>query len=135
MKTNRILVCCYLWFRDKLFCHFLVFWSTLFSIRIKTTLILQVPTLYGMPKFGKSLRHGNRVPTTNIQISRRHWDDLQLWSNRCRPCLVLFQKKIAKEYYEFEVLNEIYLENFLYRWVVNRETNLMMLINPWLINN
>ena len=39
------------------------------------------------------------------------------------------KKKIAMESYEFEVLNEVYLQNFLYRWVVNRETNLMMLIN------
>ena len=46
-----------------------------------------------------------------------------------RPCYVL-QKKIAMESYEFEVLNEVYLQNFLYIWVVNRETNLMMLINP-----
>jgi hypothetical protein len=36
----------------------------------------------------------------------------------------------AKESYQFEVLNEVYLQNFLHRWVVNRETNLMMLINP-----
>jgi len=28
-----------------------------------------------------------------------------------------------------EVLNEVYLQNFLYRWVINRETNLMILIN------
>jgi hypothetical protein len=36
----------------------------------------------------------------------------------------------AKESYQFEVLNEVYLQNFLHRWVVNRETNLMILINP-----
>jgi len=29
-----------------------------------------------------------------------------------------------------EILNEVYLQNFLHRWIVNRETNLMMLINP-----
>ena len=28
------------------------------------------------------------------------------------------------------VLNEVYLQNFLHRWVVNRETNLMSLLNP-----
>ena len=28
------------------------------------------------------------------------------------------------------VLNEVYLQNFLYRWAVNRETNLMSLLNP-----
>ena len=33
------------------------------------------------------------------------------------------------------ILNEVYLPNFLYICVVNRETNLMMLINSWLINN
>jgi hypothetical protein len=32
--------------------------------------------------------------------------------------------------YQFEVLNKVYLQNFLHGWVVNRETNLMMLINP-----
>jgi len=37
--------------------------------------------------------------------------------------------------HKYEVLNEAYLQNFLYGWDVNRETNLMMLINPWLINN
>ena len=36
----------------------------------------------------------------------------------------------AKESYRFEVLNEVYLQNFLHRCVVNRETNLIMLINP-----
>ena len=29
------------------------------------------------------------------------------------------------------VLNEVYLQNFLYGWAVNRETNLMSLLNPW----
>ena len=29
-----------------------------------------------------------------------------------------------------EVLNKIYLQNFLYEWVVNREMNLMSLLNP-----
>ena len=28
------------------------------------------------------------------------------------------------------VLNKVYLLNFLYGWVVNRETNLMSLLNP-----
>ena len=28
------------------------------------------------------------------------------------------------------VLNEVYLQNFLYEWDVNRETNLMSLLNP-----
>ena len=30
----------------------------------------------------------------------------------------------------YEVLNEVYLQNFLHGWVVNRETNLMSLLNP-----
>jgi len=47
-----------------------------------------------------------------------------------RPCLDVLQKNFAMESCEFEVLNEVYLQNFLHRWVVNRETNLMMLINP-----
>jgi len=29
------------------------------------------------------------------------------------------------------VLNEVYLQKFLYGWAVNRETNLMSLLNPW----
>ena len=29
-----------------------------------------------------------------------------------------------------EVLNEIYLQNFLHEWAINRETNLMSLHNP-----
>ena len=29
-----------------------------------------------------------------------------------------------------EVLNEVYLQNFLYGWVINREMNLMRLTNP-----
>ena len=41
-----------------------------------------------------------------------------------------FAKKIAMESCEFEVLNKFYLQNFLHRWVVNREMNLMMLNNP-----
>ena len=32
--------------------------------------------------------------------------------------------------YMHGVLNEVYLQNFLYRWAVNRETNLMSLLNP-----
>ena len=32
--------------------------------------------------------------------------------------------------YMHGVLNEVYLQNFLHRWAVNRETNLMNLINP-----
>ena len=29
------------------------------------------------------------------------------------------------------VLNEVYLQNFLHGWAVNREMNLMSLINQW----
>ena len=47
-----------------------------------------------------------------------------------RPCLDVLKKKITMEFCEFEVINEVYLQNFLHRWVVNRETNLRMLINP-----
>jgi len=28
------------------------------------------------------------------------------------------------------VINEVYLQNFLHGWAVNRETNLMSLLNP-----
>jgi hypothetical protein len=51
-----------------------------------------------------------------------------------RGCLVHFAKTqnftVAKQSYQFEVLNEVYLQNFLHGWVVNHEMNLMMLINP-----
>ena len=49
---------------------------------------------------------------------------------RSRVCLVHFAKMSKDVNRAFEVLNEVYLQNFLHRWVVNRETNLMMLINP-----
>ena len=32
--------------------------------------------------------------------------------------------------YMHGALNKIYLQNFLYGWVVNREMNLMNLLNP-----
>ena len=32
------------------------------------------------------------------------------------------------------VLNKIYLQNFLHGWIVNREMNLIRLINPWLFH-
>ena len=41
-------------------------------------------------------------------------------------CLDVLQKKFAMESCEFEVLNEVYLQNFLHRWVVNREPNLSL---------
>jgi len=55
--------------------------------------------------------------------------------NRQWVCLVHFAKTCKDVKMAFEVLNEVYLQNFLHRWVVNREMNLMMLINPCLINN
>ena len=55
--------------------------------------------------------------------------------NELRVCLVHFAKLGKDVKRTFEVLNEVYLQNFLHRCVVNRETNLMMLINPCLINN
>ena len=41
-------------------------------------------------------------------------------------------KKISHRIFRhmYEVLNEVYLQNFLHRWTVNRETNLMSLLNP-----
>ena len=29
------------------------------------------------------------------------------------------------------VLNKVYLQNFLHKWAVNRETNLISILNPW----
>ena len=46
-----------------------------------------------------------------------------------------FAKRCKDVKMVFEVLNEVYFQIFLHRWVVNRETNLMMLINSCLINN
>ena len=31
----------------------------------------------------------------------------------------------------YEILNKIYLQNFLHGWVVNRKMNLMSILNPW----
>ena len=39
-------------------------------------------------------------------------------------------KKFATESCQFEVLNEVYLQNFLHECAVNCETNLMSLLNP-----
>ena len=33
------------------------------------------------------------------------------------------------------VLNKIYLQNFLYGWVINCEMNLMSLLNPMICNS
>ena len=60
---------------------------------------------------------------------------VNLERTRLRVCLVHFAKTCKDVNRAFEVLNEVYLQNFLHRWVVNREMNLMMLINPCLINN
>jgi hypothetical protein len=38
--------------------------------------------------------------------------------------------KFLKESCQFEVLNKVYLQNFLHGCAVNRETNLMSLLNP-----
>jgi hypothetical protein len=40
--------------------------------------------------------------------------------------------KFSKESCQFEILNEVYLQNFLHGWAVNHETNLMSLLNPYL---
>ena len=41
------------------------------------------------------------------------------------------KKKTLYQMFEYihEVLNEVYLQNFLYGWAVNRETNLTSLLN------
>ena len=46
------------------------------------------------------------------------------------------QKKISHRIFRYMhgVLNEVYLQNFLYGWAVNRETNLMSLLDHGLIN-
>ena len=47
----------------------------------------------------------------------------------------MFRGKIfERESYYFGVLNEFLLKNFWHGWVVNRETNLTSLINPWLVD-
>ena len=59
-----------------------------------------------------------------------------LWfSNWLRVCLdpkFLYSKTSHRMFGRMrEVLNEVYLQNFLHGWVINRETNLMSLLNPW----
>ena len=41
----------------------------------------------------------------------------------------LSQKFLETKSYHLEVLNEVYLQNFLHEWVVNHETDLMNLLN------
>ena len=43
----------------------------------------------------------------------------------------IFTKKTSHRIFGHmhRVLNEVYLQNFLHGWVVNRETNLMSLLN------
>ena len=57
-----------------------------------------------------------------------------------RPCLLdskILRPKTSHWIFGHihEVLNKIYLQNFLYGWVVNREMNLMSLLKPWFITN
>ena len=53
----------------------------------------------------------------------------------CRPCLdpkILHQKISHRMFGHMHgVLNKIYMQIFSYGWVVNREMNLMSLLNPW----
>ena len=51
-------------------------------------------------------------PNTQIQRPRTR-EEIEM--EGLRPCLDVLQKKIAMESYEFEVLNEVYLQNFLHR--------------------
>jgi len=44
------------------------------------------------------------------------------------------RKIFETESFYFGVLNKIYLQNVLHGWIVNREVNLMSLINPSVLN-
>jgi hypothetical protein len=59
---------------------------------------------------------------TNGRSGRTVW----CVSRRVQPCLDQAHKpcKSKKKHH-----NEVYLQNFLYVWAVNRETNLMSLLN------
>ena len=48
-----------------------------------------------------------------------------------KPCKRKKKKSHRMFEHMYEVLNEVYLQNFLYGWDVNRETNLMNILNPW----
>jgi len=81
---------------------------------------------------------------SNHLTSERHAATtlIQCAGTGVRPARAVFssvgckrKKNLRFESSQFEALNEVYLRNFLHRWVVNRETNLTMQINPWLINN
>ena len=54
-----------------------------------------------------------------------------------RDCLdtkILYQKTSHQIFgHMHRVLNKIYLHIFLHRWVVNREMNLMSLLNSWFV--
>ena len=92
-------------------------------------------TLFSLFRFFAFPRMENRARgsmTSSTELFRQ--GQMAKFTTVVRPCLVLLpckcKKKIVKESYQFEVLNEVYLQNFLHRWVVNREMNLMMLVNP-----
>ena len=50
----------------------------------------------------------------------------------CHPINPVNAKKPSHRMFRYMhgVLNEVYLQNFLHRWAVNCETNLMSLLNP-----
>ena len=56
-----------------------------------------------------------------------------MWKDSVSKCVYIFSgKNFETESCYFIVLNKIYLQNFLYGWIVNREMNLMSLTSSWL---
>ena len=72
--------------------------------------------------------HSNEVTEENSCISSAKKFVIHL-PLLLRVCLVHFAKMCKDVNRPFEVLNEVYLQNFFHRWVVNREKNLTILIN------
>ena len=73
--------------------------------------------------------------STPIRVSLIVVSDNKRNKNPFRPCLDHFANNFWKRILLFEVLNKIYLQNFLHIWIVNCETNLMSLLNPWFCNS
>ena len=75
------------------------------------------------------------VAGTIRQTTVDHWNPVRSSDFRARVCLVHFAKKNCKGILVIWSTKWSLFAKFFHRWVVNREMNLMMLINSCLINN
>ena len=78
----------------------------------------------------KSIRESRRVDLIQVSCYIYYEFILALFSSH--PINLVNAKKKSHRMFRHMhgVLNEVYLQNFLHRWAVNRETNLTNLLNP-----